>query len=183
LQLTSSLAALPAGWSSTPNSFACSSLSSGTACQLTLMYAPAAVDNGTLTLNFSYLNNAGEAKNGSVVIPYRTTSNDSIVAASNPLSLAVLTGSSNAVMVTFTTDDGNLASGLSADLTALAPDWSSAVNMFTCASVSTGSGCQLALTYAPTAPANATLSFGFSYTNAAGTLKTGTVSIPYVASP
>jgi hypothetical protein len=183
LQLTTSLAALPAGWSSTANSFGCSSLSLGSGCQLTLMYAPTALDSGTLTLNFAYLNNAGESKSGSVAIPYRTTTNDSVVATSSPPSLAVLTGSSNAVQVTFTTDDGNLASGLSADLTALAADWSSPVGTFTCASVSTGNGCQLALTYAPTAPANATLSFGFSYTNAAGTLKTGTVSIPYVASP
>jgi hypothetical protein len=147
------------------------------------MYAPAAVDNGTLTLNFVYLNNAGETKSGSVAIPYRTTSNDNVVAASSPLSLAVVTGSSNAVQVTFTTDDGNLASGLSADLTALAADWSGPAGTFTCASVSTGNGCQLALTYAPTVPANTTLSFGFTYTNAAGTQKTGTVSIPYVASP
>ena len=183
LQLTTSLAALPAGWSSAANSFGCSSLSQGSGCQLTLMYAPTAVDNGTLTLNFVYLNNAGESKSGSVAIPYRTTSNDNVVAAPSPLSLAVVTGSSNAVQVTFTTDDGNLASGLSADLTALAADWSSPTSTFTCASVSTGNGCQLALTYAPTAAANTTLSFGFSYTNAAGTLKTGTVSIPYVASP
>jgi hypothetical protein len=183
LQLTTSLAALPAGWSSAANSFGCSSLSTGSGCQLTLMYAPTALDSGTLTLNFAYLNNAGESKSGSVAIPYRTTTNDSVIATSSPPSLAVLTGSSNAVQVTFTTDDGNLASGLSADLTALAADWSSPVGTFTCASVSTGSACQLMLTYAPTAPANTTLSFGFSYTNAAGILKTGTVSIPYVASP
>jgi hypothetical protein len=183
LQLTTSLATLPAGWSSTANSFGCSALSSGTGCQLTLMYAPTAVDNGTLTLDFAYMNNAGESKSGSVAIPYRTTSNDVIVATSSPISLAVVTGSSNAVLVTFTTDDGNFAGNLSADLSALALDWSSPVSTFTCGSVSSGTGCQLALTYAPSAAANNTLSFGFSYVNASGTLKTGTVSIPYLASP
>jgi hypothetical protein len=183
LSLTSSLAALPAGWSSSMSAFACSGLGGGATCQLTLLYAPMALDSGTLTLTYAYLNNAGESKTGSVAIPYRTTSNDNVVGTAAPLTLAVATGSSNTVTVTFTTDDGNLAGALSADLTALPTDWSSASGTFSCSSVSTGTGCQLALTYAPTAAANATMTFGFSYTNAAGTLKTGSVSIPYTATP
>jgi hypothetical protein len=47
--------------------------------------------------------------------------------------------------------------------------------------VSVGAGCQLALTYAPTAAATGTLTLGFSYTNDAGIAKTGTVSIAYTA--
>jgi hypothetical protein len=148
-----------------------------------LMFAPTAIDSGTLTLNYTYMNNAGEAKTGSLGIPYRTTSNDNVVAASNPGSLAVAVGSSNGVAVTFNTDDGNLAGPLTADLTALPADWSAASGTFTCASVSVGSGCQLSLSYAPTAAANAVLSVGFSYTNGAGAMKTGTVSIPYTAGP
>jgi hypothetical protein len=183
LRLTSSLAALPPGWSSAANSFACSELSSGTGCQLTLMYAPTALDNGMLTLTYTYVNNAGTAKTGSVGISYRTTTNDSIVATSNPVSLAVATGSSNAVTITFTTDDGNMASAVAADLTSLPPDWSSPSSAFTCASVSTGTGCQLHLSYSATTAANNTLSLPFSYVNNSGTTKTGTASIPYVASP
>jgi hypothetical protein len=181
LQVTSSLAELPAGWSSAAGSFACTSLSSGGGCALTLMYAPAGLDDGTLSLSYSYVNNAGESKTGSVVIPYRTTTNDNVVATANPNTLSVATGSSNPVAITFTTDDGQPASALTADLSALPADWSSGSNSFTCAAVSTGTGCQLSLTYAPTAAANSTLSVGFSYTNDSGAVKTGTASIAYVA--
>ena len=90
------------------------------ACQLLLTYAPAGVDNGTLNLSYSYLNNAGEAKSGTVGIPYQTTTNDNVAGSANPATVGgESTGSSNAVTVTFTTDDGNFASGLSADLSAL----------------------------------------------------------------
>jgi hypothetical protein len=141
------------------------------------------VDNGTLTLNYAYVNNADESKTGSVAIEYRTTTNDNVVAAVAPISLAVATGSSNPLTVTFTTDDGNVASALSADLTVLPADWSSASSMFTCATVSVGATCQVSLNYAPTVAANSTLTFGYSYVNSAGTTKTGNVSIPYSASP
>ncbi len=185
LQLTSSLTALPAGWSSTDSTFACSGFSSGNDCRLTLMYAPAAAGTGTLTLTYAYQNNAGEAKTGTVSIAYRATTNDHIVGTPSEPTLAVLTGSSTPVTVTFTTDDGNLASALSvtSGLAALPAGWSSASSSFSCASVSVGASCQLALTYAPTAAATGTLTLGFSYTNDAGIAKTGTVSIAYTATP
>ena len=183
LQLTSNLASLPAGWSSTASSFACSALSSGSACQLMLSYAPTGVDNGTLNLSYSYVNNAGESKTGSVGIPYQTTTNDNVVGTANPVSIAVTTGSSNIVTVTFVTDDGNFAGGLTADLSLLPPDWSAPASSFGCAAVNVGTGCQLSLTYAPSAAASSTLTFGFSYVNSAGSTKTGTVSIPYTAAP
>jgi hypothetical protein len=181
LTLTGGLTALPPGWSSASGSFACSEVIGGTGCQLTLMYAPTAFDNGTLTFQYAYVNNAGKSKTATLAIPYRTTTNDSVVGTASPTALAVMTGSSNAVMVTFTTNDGNLAGPLSADLSALPAEWSSASNTLSCASVSSGASCQVSLTYAPTVAANSSLSFGFSYTNAAGTQQTGTVSIPYVA--
>jgi hypothetical protein len=184
LQVTSNLAALPAGWSSSAGSFACSILGSGSTCQLMLSYAPTGVDNGTLTLNYAYVNNADEAKTGSVAIDYRTTTNDNVLAASNPTSLNAVTGStSNPVVVTFTTDDGNFASSLSADLSALPADWSSASSTFTCATVSVGTSCQVSLNYSPTVAASSTVNFGYSYMNSIGTMKTGTVSIPYTAAP
>jgi len=184
LQLTTNLAALPAGWSYTSGSFGCSVLGSGSTCRLDLSYAPTGVDNGTLNLNFAYLNNADAAKTGSVAIAYRTTTNDNVLAAANPASLNVATGSgSYPVNVTFTTDDGNVATGLSADLSALPPDWSSASSAFTCATLSVGTGCQVALSYTPTVAATGPLTFGYSYVNSAGTSKTGTVSVPYTAAP
>jgi hypothetical protein len=184
LQLTSSLASLPAGWSSTASTFGCGTLSGGaSACQLILTYAPTGVDNGTLSLSYAYVNNAGESKSGTLAIPYQTTTNDSVIGSANPTALAVATGSSNVVTVSFATDDGNFASALTADLSALPVGWSAAASSLTCATVSAGSNCQVALIYAPTAAAGGTAAFGFSYTNSAGTMKTGTVSIPYSAAP
>jgi hypothetical protein len=184
LQLTSSLTALPAGWSSSNNSFACSGLSSGSGCQLTLMYAPPAAAAGTLTLGYAYKNNAGESRTGSINIPYRATTNDNVVGTASQPSLSVLTGSSTIVNVPFTTDDGNLATGLSvtSGLSSLPAGWSSTTNTFSCASLSVGTGCQLSLTYTPTAAATGTLTLGFTYTNDSGIVKTGTVTVAYTAS-
>jgi hypothetical protein len=183
LQITGSLTALPAGWSSTVNALNCVSVASGTGCQLSLSYAPSAADSGTLALGFAYVNNAGESKTGTLNIPYLATANDNVVATVNPLSVAAAVGSSNPVTVAFTTDDGNLATSLTADLSTLPGDWSSAASSFSCSSVSVGVGCMLTLTYAPTVPANSTLSFDLGYTNNAGLTKTATVSIPYIATP
>jgi hypothetical protein len=183
LQLTSDLTALPAGWSSLDNSFACSGLSSGNGCQLKLTYAPDAAGTGTLVLRYSYLNNAGEAKTGSVSIPYRATTDNTVIGTPNQNSLAVAVGSSTPVTVTFTTDDGNPASALSvtSGLTSLPAGWSSPSTGFSCASVSVGSGCQLALRFAPASPASGTLTLGFSYTNNSGIVKSGTVTLAYTA--
>jgi len=183
LQLTSSLSALPAGWSSTASSFSCSGFSSGTACQLTLTYTPTAAAAGTLTLGYAYNNNAGKTKTGTVNIAYRATTNDNIVGTPNPISLAVAVNSSTPVVIAFTTDDGNLASALSvtSDLTTLPSGWTSGSTTFACAAVSTGNGCVLNLTYAPTAAASGTLSLTYSYNDDSGTAKTGSVSIPYSA--
>jgi len=184
LQLTSDLTALPSGWNSTNSSFACSGLSSGNGCQLTLSYAPAAAGTGTMVLKYSYLNNAGEAKTGSVSVPYRATTDDSVVGTPNQNPLAVAVGSLTPVTVTFTTDDGNPASALSvtSGLTSLPAGWNSTSTSFSCASVSVGIGCQLALSYAPTAPGTGTLTLGFTYTNNSGFVKSGTVTISYTAS-
>ncbi len=185
LQLTTSLASLPAGWSSTAVSFTCSGLSSGNGCQLPLTYAPGAADSGTLALSYSYINDAGQAKTGTVNIAYRATTNDSIFGTANPNPVAAIIGSSNPVIITFTTNDGNLANNLllTSDLGALPGDWSSSSGSFSCMSVSTGAACQLSLTYAPTAAAAGTLSLSYNYTDDSGTPKTGSVSIPYTATP
>jgi hypothetical protein len=183
LQVTSSLTTLPAGWSASAGAFSCNAVTSATTCQLTLTYAPTGVDNGTLNLAYAYVNNAGESKSGTIGIPYQTTTNDNVVGTANPTMLAAVTGSSNPVTVTFTTDDGNFAGALAADLSALPLGWTAPASSFSCASVSVGATCQVVLTYAPTAAASGTVAFGFSYVNSAGTAKTGTVSIPYSAAP
>ena len=68
---------------------------------------------------------------------------------------------------------------LTTGLTALPAGWSSASKSFTCASVSTGNGCQLHLTYAPAALAGGTLILNYAY-GAAGA-NTGTVNVAYAA--
>jgi hypothetical protein len=183
LNITNDLSMLPAGWSAAGNSFTCSGLSTGTGCQLNLSYAPPAYTSGTLMLNYSYQNNAGLTKTGTVNIPYRALTNDTIVGTPNSASLAVLTGSSNPVTVVFTTNDMNPASALTvtSDLRALPAGWSSTTNTFSCAMISTGTGCELSLVYAPTAAVSDSLAIHYSYTNDAGFPETGTVSIPYVA--
>jgi hypothetical protein len=186
LQLTNNLASLPAGWSSTAASFACSGLSSGTGCQLPLSYAPGAADSGTLALSYSYLNDAGQAKTGTVNIVYRATTNDSIVGTANPNPVAGIIGNSYPVTVAFTTNDGNLANNflVTSDLSALPGDWSSSSSSFSCLNVSTGTACQLSLAYAPTVAATGTtLNLNYSYNDDSGTAKTGSVSIPYTATP
>jgi hypothetical protein len=183
LQLTGGLSALPAGWSASAGAFSCGVVTGGATCQLLLAYAPTGVDNGTLNLGYTYVNNAGEAKSGTLGIPYRTTTNDNVIGTANPTSLAAVTGSSNLVAVTFTTDDGNFASALWADLSALPLGWTAPASSFSCTSVSVGSACQVLLTYAPTVAASGTLAFGFSFVNSAGTLKSASVSIPYTAAP
>jgi hypothetical protein len=182
LQLTSSLSALPAGWTSPSTAFFCGGFSSGNGCQLTLMYAPTSPGSGTLTLNYAYLNNADEPKTGSLSLMFRSTTNNNIVWTPSQASLAVLTGSITPVTVTFTTDDGNPVSGLSVTgLGTLPSGWSSPSGSFACSSVSTGTACQFSLTYAPTAVDSGTLSLSYSYYDNSGAAKTNTVSIPYAA--
>jgi len=143
LQPTTDLASLPAGWTSSDSAFSCAGVAGGTTCQLPLTYAPTAAASGALTLRYTYLNNAGESKSGSLNIPYRATADDSILGTPSPTSLAVVTGTSTALTISFATNDGNPASALS---------------------VTSGA-------------------FGFIYTNDSGAVKTGTVSIPYAATP
>jgi hypothetical protein len=183
LQLTTDLTTLPAGWTSTDSSFSCAGVAGGTSCQLPLSYAPSAAASGTLTLRYAYQNNAGQSKSGSLNVPYRATTDDSVVGTPEPAALAVVSGTSTTATVTFATDDGNPASALTvtAGLAALPAGWSSADSTFGCSSVSAGVSCQLALTYQPVNPDSGTLALGFTYTNDSGAMKSGTVLIPFTA--
>jgi hypothetical protein len=118
-----------------------------------------------------------------VNIPYRATTNDNILGTPSPSPLAVAVASTTPVTITFTTDDGNVANNLSvtSNLGALPSGWSSAAGSFACANVSTGTGCSLGLTYAPTAAAAGTLTVTYSYDDDSGTAKTGSASIPFTA--
>ena len=185
LILTTSLSALPLGWSSTATSFSCAIVSTGSGCQLPLTFTPTAGAGGTLALAFSYTDDSGAARTGALNIPYSTASHNSVVATASPSGEidAVQKTGSQAVTVTFTTDDGNPASAfyLTSNLTALPAGWSSASKTLSCATVSTGNGCQLQLTYAPAALASGTLTLNYAYTDAAGTAGTGSLNVAYAA--
>ncbi len=175
--------ALPAGWSLDDPAFACAGVGADQPCQLGLRYTPAAAASGSLSLGYTYRNDAGIQKNGTVLIPYRATTNDTVRAAATPSVLNVATGTSTAVGIVFTTGDGNPASELAVtgDLGALPAGWSSAAPSFSCATISAGTTCALALTYAPGAADSGVLSLEFSYTNDAGIANTGTVAVTYAA--
>ena len=182
-QLTYDLAALPAGWTSAANGLACNAVSTAGSCQLSLLYDPGAAASGTLSLGYSYLNNALAAKTGSVDIDYRGTSDDVVIARADPSPLVVVDGTSRAVVVSFTTDDGAPASALAftSAATSLPPGWSVVSGGGGCASISGGVPCELVLAYAPQATGVATLTFGYSYINDAGFARTGTASLLYAA--
>jgi Lactonase, 7-bladed beta-propeller len=185
LTLTSPLNALPAGWSSTAQSFSCANVSAGNGCQLGLVYAPGAVGVGTLTLAFAYVDNAGTQKTGTVNIPYAGSVHNNAVGVASPSgTISATIGNSQAVTVTFNTDDANPAAALSitSGLGTLPTGWSGASGAFSCASVpSTGAACQLSLTYLPTSVASGTVTLNFSYNDNFGTTKTGTVTISYAS--
>jgi hypothetical protein len=184
LRITTDITHLPMGWSSTLSTFACSPVSTGTGCQLPLIYAPTAAGGGTLGLDYSYVDDSGNAKTGSIAISYQATTSNHIVGTASPSSLGVLTGSgSTPVTITFTTDDGNPATAfaVTTDLSTLPAGWTSGANSLACATVSTGSGCQLSLTYGSSTAASGNLSIAYSYRDDSGAAKTGTASLQYAA--
>jgi hypothetical protein len=136
-----------------------------------------------MTLRYTYQNNAGQSKSGSVNVPYRATTDDSVLATPSPASLSVVTGTSTSMAVTFVTDDGNPASAFSvtSGLAVLPAGWSSSAGTFACTTVSAGTACQLALSYQPANPDGGTLTLGFTYTNDSGMVKSGTALIPFTA--
>jgi hypothetical protein len=181
--LSVNIASLPAGWSATAATFTCATVTTGNGCLLNLTFAPTTASTGTLTLGYTYTNNAGVAKTGTVTIPYTSTTNDNVVATPSPAGpvTVIAPSGSQTFSVTFTTDDGNAASNLTltTPLSSLPAGWSSTVAGLTCASVSTGNGCVLPLTFAPTTSEGGTLTIGFSYASNAGVAKTGSFSIDY----
>ena len=183
--VTSDLGALPPGWTSSTNSLACAIVSTGNGCQLGLTYAPFGGGAGTLALNYAYLDDSGAPKTGSVNIPYAPTPANEVVATASPGGqiIAIDKTGGQAVAITFTTDDGKPASALAvtSDLTALPPGWKSAAPSFACGTVAAGNGCQLRLTYAPTALAGGTLALHYAYRDGSGSARTGLLNVAYTA--
>jgi hypothetical protein len=184
LQITSGLSALPAGWSGA-GAFSCATFATGSGCQLGLAFAPTTTTAGTITLGYSYADNSGASKSGTVSIPYLATGDNNVVASTSPGGQVVgpVNSGSQPVTVTFVTDNTLAATNFSLNLATLPTGWTSAANSLSCASVTTGTGCQLQLSYAPTAATTGTLSIGYSFTSNTGDPKTANVSIPYTTTP
>jgi hypothetical protein len=188
LDVTTNLASLPDGWSSSSSSFTCSGINGGTGCVLPLTFAPQGAANGTLMLAYSYNNDAGEAKTGTVSIPYKATTDNTVTGTANPssLSVSVSAGTTTSVTVTFITSDGNPASDLgitAATLSSLPAGWSAGSSSLSCTSLIVASICQLTLSYAPMTTDAGSVTLNFSYTNDSGMVKPGVVTIPYNATP
>jgi hypothetical protein len=185
LLVTTALGSLPAGWHSARGSFQCGSVSTGNGCQLMLTYAPTALANGTLTLNYAYDDDTGEAQTGTLDVPYEATTNDNVTATPSPTGQinAVVDNGTQTVSVVFTTDDGRLATDLqvTSGLATLPVGWTSSASSLACTTLSSGSGCQLTLTYNPPLRDAGTLTLDYSYENNANQTKTGTLAIPYRA--
>ena len=185
LVLSTSLAALPAGWSSSATGLSCPVVSTGSACQLQLVFSPTASGTGLLALNYAFTDNSGAARSGEINIPFASVSHGTVLAAASPTGQidAVVATGSQAVTITFTTDDGNAATGLSlaSDLTTLPAGWSSASNTFSCDSVSTGNGCQLQLKFAPQTLGGGALALRYDYIDSSGATNGGLLNIAYAA--
>ncbi len=182
--LSASAAPLPAGWSAPAGTFTCATVNAGSGCTLNLTFAPTTTGSGTVTVNFTYVDGSGTARTGAIAIPYAATTQNNVVATQTPAGqIALLIGASQTVKIDFTTDDMNPVTGLSitpANLTSLPSGWTGPAT-FTCATVTTGNGCELALDFHPTQPGSGTITLNFAYTNNSGTAKTGTVNIAYIA--
>lgn len=184
LQITTDLSSLPSGWSAAPVPFSCSRVDTGSGCLLNLTFAPTLLSSGTITLDYRYTSSAGVGKSGTFALDYQATANNNVIATTQPSGqISVITGAQQTVNVTFTTDDGNLATGLllTSDLGTLPPGWSSRSNRFACATVSTGTNCRLSLNYAPLAIDRGSFRLNYTYTNNTGSNASGRLDIAYAA--
>ena len=112
-----------------------------------------------------------------------TGSSNLIVATPSAGAVSVAVGAAQTISVTFTSSDGSAISGfgVSGTLATLPAGWSGP-GSFTCASVSTGSGCVLNLTYAPSAVGSGTLTINYVFIDNASMPSTGGfVTIAYAA--
>ena len=144
-----------------------------------LSYAPGAAGSGTLTLDYSYTNNAGNPATGTVSIPYASTVHDTVSGAVSPVRYGRRRrrrqpGSDRGLhdqrrqhgQRSRDCERRQRWSGFAARRLERSPG---SATTFACSSISSGAGCTLTLTYAPMASASGTLSLNFSYLDNAGT--------------
>jgi hypothetical protein len=173
---------LPVGWIAINAPLSCAQVSTGGGCVLALRYTPISATNGTLVVPYEFVDDEGKTQVSAATLPYHATTHDNIVATVTPVGqITVVAGGTQSVTVQFTTDDGAQATNLKVNrLTALPAGWSTSAPTFLCAAVSTGNGCQLPLTFAPTSPGAGALLLTYTYVDNAGTAQFGSVQVSYL---
>jgi hypothetical protein len=175
---------LPSGWSVQGSALPCATVTGTGGCQLQLAYAPtAAAASSTLTLAFSYTDDSGAARTGSVAIAYSAVPPASVIAAATPVSAnSTFIGSTAALNVVFTAT-GGAATNLQITST-LPTGWTLAGGTLPCAQVGSGNACEATLNYAPVSAISATtLTLQYAYTDNVGEPRTGQINVPYSAVP
>lgn len=176
---------LPAGWSiSDLNS--CEQVDGAEQCHLGLTYAPAAAaPSSSVTFPYSYRDNKGGARTGSVDIAYAALAANAATAMLSPDGpVRGMVGKTSNVVLNFGTNDGSPATGLHIDtgLASLPAGWSSASAGFECAQFGAGSPCQLALSYTPAEAARASvLDISYRYKDSSGNPQAATARVNYSA--
>lgn len=172
------LANLPIYWQSAPTAtgnltnYTCDNqpVTSDSGCKLVLTYAPKeAQANKSFELPYTYINSQGTKASGEVKINYSAESGNVVVAIVNPNGLINPSiGSSKPVSVTFNTNTKSATKLSVTNLSSLPSSWTvnPANTGFSCDSVSaTGNGCQLNLTYRPTAAESGSIDLNYTYLN------------------
>ncbi len=184
LALVTDPRSLPAGWSVQSSALPCATVTGAGGCPLQLAYAPtAAVPPATLTLQFSYTDDAGAARTGSVAIAYSAAVPGAVTAAATPANASsTFIGSTAAVNMVFSAT-GGAATNLQITST-LPTGWTLAGGTLPCAQVGSGNACEATLNYAPVSATAATnLTLQYAYTDNFGESRTGQANIPYSAVP
>ena len=177
---------LPAGWSISGDRNGCDQVDGAEQCQLALTYAPVAAEPSTsATFPYSYRDNKGNARTGSVAIAYAALAVNAATATLLPGGpVRGVAGKTSSVVLNFGTNDGSPATALHVenDPASLPEGWTATGGGLDCANFGAGASCQLPLSYAPmsTTPASV-LVINYRYKDSGGKDQAATAAIDYSA--
>ena len=138
------------GWIA-PSSFTCDVLNHDN-YSLKLTFAPTNSNQAGVTLlKYSYIDNSGESKAGSLPLIYKATTDNKVIPVVSVKDLTVSLKQTESFYINFETNDGESASNFKLNLSSL-PTWitnTTTNNDLNCKVVSK-TGCKLTLSYSPT---------------------------------
>jgi hypothetical protein len=182
-RVTSSLADLPAGWTSDRTELACSGVSRQP-CRLTLAYSPTAAQGASgLTIAYSYVDSSGASRSGTARVDYSAIVPGSVVASLSTSGLLLARpGDQKEITVRFGAGDGIPASALRLAGPVTTPDWSIKPGWQDCDTVEGDDSCSLTLVFAPSlVRAPAVLSLPYTYVDNVGETRSSSVDIAYTS--